>query len=93
MRRRFDPLDARNATMPLADFTAALEAEVARIWNTITTPQRRGYDPTLDGDQATRMSKAGRSAQRSVGYGGLKVDEYGREADGSYHPALDGGGQ
>lgn len=29
----------------------------------------------------------------AAGYGGLRVDEFGYEADATYHPSLDGGGQ
>lgn len=37
-----------------------------------------------------RMSKSARAAERSGGYG-LRVDEYGYQADGTWHVELDGG--
>jgi len=76
--------------------TCALCDMALVMWDSLDTsrPARRGYDVSMEVDETTRrLSRSARAEQRSAGYGGLKVDEYGYAADGAYHPALDGGGQ
>jgi len=76
--------------------TCAL-CDMARVmWDSLDTsaPARRGYDVTLEIDAETRrLSRSARAEQRSAGYGGLRVDELGYDAAGTYYPSLDGGGQ
>jgi hypothetical protein len=39
------------------------------------------------------LSRAARQSQRSGGYGGLRVDEYGYDREGRHYEEYDGGGQ
>lgn len=59
----------------------------------MTIYSHSGEELTEADIDAPALSRAARQSQRSSGYGGLRVDEYGRDADGVWYPQYDGGGQ
>lgn len=88
----FDPFRA-GTTLTLTEFTTALQANLARI---LATPAPAvNYDASGECDEETRLrlSRSAQRSQRSAGYGGLRVDEFGRDRDGAWFPQYDGGGQ
>lgn len=60
---------------------------------TIRNHHGEQVDPrdAIDENATARLSRAGRDLERTAGYGGPRVDEYGSDRDGGYWPSLDGG--